>query len=586
MSSRSSVTISRTPARENTHAPKSPASATQASSSLKPLTLGSSTPIITGPRPLQLAGISNHESTSNILSPTTSTISTEAGMISPRPGLSRSASANGRGGKSPRPVSMLNFEKDGLTRTAQKRMSSICYSSSLRDAPPNITVLNGAVRSPALERFNPLSSPAPVLYEETNGERAEGSKRVTGSTVMDNGENIQNNDSSSNTKSPPVLTLAEKHADLLRFIASKESKCYELRTQLEQHEAELLVLKKKWERIVSKSKPEGVNAGGSKDGGGSESVRTALKEVGRLLVGGGFGYIEETPSVSPASWKSPSPSSPPDQSAIATPVATLSSNSFNVESRRSSSEVVRRSGSFKLSSKDNASRRTMMQASPPRSSVSSPTSTLMTMSGTSSTRDSVSSVSTNMSSMVGDTTPIDKVASSSSPSTVNQTPASALDDLARSTKPWIPLPNGLNKTWEHLQKTPTFEKHSKRASILVSDVSDMSTSFLGSLSTALLSSGGPSSAPTMAMAGKRRSPAPTTSSPQRLSTASLLDDDEDLLTSAGGTLSVPIKPWSSPASTSPPILQPSAPPPPLLNRSTSKKKQAKSTDTDDEDWNW
>lgn len=55
-----------------------------------------------------------------------------------------------------------------------------------------------------------------------------------------------------------VLTLAERHADLLRFIAQKESKCLELRQQLAQHEADLLALKRKWERIVSRG-----NAGAS-----------------------------------------------------------------------------------------------------------------------------------------------------------------------------------------------------------------------------------------------------------------------------------------------------------------------------------
>ncbi|KAK7471036.1 hypothetical protein VKT23_002451 [Stygiomarasmius scandens] len=50
----------------------------------------------------------------------------------------------------------------------------------------------------------------------------------------------------------PPLTLVEKHAELLHFIAQKESKCLELRTQLAAHEAELLELKKKWERIVSR----------------------------------------------------------------------------------------------------------------------------------------------------------------------------------------------------------------------------------------------------------------------------------------------------------------------------------------------
>ena len=70
---------------------------------------------------------------------------------------------------------------------------------------------------------------------------------------------------------PAVLTLAERcvspcvhscmeqlkthlfhnrYADLLQFIAQKESKCLELRSQLTIHESELLELKRKWERIV------------------------------------------------------------------------------------------------------------------------------------------------------------------------------------------------------------------------------------------------------------------------------------------------------------------------------------------------
>ncbi|THH29244.1 hypothetical protein EUX98_g4948 [Antrodiella citrinella] len=48
------------------------------------------------------------------------------------------------------------------------------------------------------------------------------------------------------------LTLTEKHADLLQFIAQKESKCLELRSQLMAHEEELGQLKRKWERIVSR----------------------------------------------------------------------------------------------------------------------------------------------------------------------------------------------------------------------------------------------------------------------------------------------------------------------------------------------
>ncbi|KIM36655.1 hypothetical protein M413DRAFT_448998 [Hebeloma cylindrosporum] len=53
-------------------------------------------------------------------------------------------------------------------------------------------------------------------------------------------------------KERPPVTLAEKHSELLHFIAQKESKCLELRSQLASHEAELLQLKRKWERIVNR----------------------------------------------------------------------------------------------------------------------------------------------------------------------------------------------------------------------------------------------------------------------------------------------------------------------------------------------
>jgi hypothetical protein len=46
-----------------------------------------------------------------------------------------------------------------------------------------------------------------------------------------------------------------RHADLLHFIAQKEARCLELRTQLIQHEADLKALKSKWEGIIQKANP-------------------------------------------------------------------------------------------------------------------------------------------------------------------------------------------------------------------------------------------------------------------------------------------------------------------------------------------
>lgn len=77
--------------------------------------------------------------------------------------------------------------------------------------------------------------------------------------------------------------LSHRHADLLRFIAQKESKCLELRQQLAQHEADLLALKRKWERIVSR---------GSAAGASTSSMPTPTSSnrdsIDFLALGGGF----------------------------------------------------------------------------------------------------------------------------------------------------------------------------------------------------------------------------------------------------------------------------------------------------------
>lgn len=52
-----------------------------------------------------------------------------------------------------------------------------------------------------------------------------------------------------------------RHADLLRFIAQKESKCLELRQQLAVHEAELAQLKQTWTRIVTRGSTSSLGSG-------------------------------------------------------------------------------------------------------------------------------------------------------------------------------------------------------------------------------------------------------------------------------------------------------------------------------------
>ncbi|KAF7792436.1 hypothetical protein EIP86_003473 [Pleurotus ostreatoroseus] len=93
------------------------------------------------------------------------------------------------------------------------------------------------------------------------------------------------------------LTLTEKHADLLQFIAQKESKCLELRLQLEVHERELSQLKRKWERIVSRGMDRAYSSSPPTNGPSPLShpavsslipsaANAALKEGVRLIAAG------------------------------------------------------------------------------------------------------------------------------------------------------------------------------------------------------------------------------------------------------------------------------------------------------------
>ncbi|KAF5388704.1 hypothetical protein D9757_004823 [Collybiopsis confluens] len=151
-----------------------------------------------------------------------------------------------------------------------RRQSSISYNPPARDNPlsPNLLSPRSTV-SPILAP----NSPNPGSSLQTNLSRsASVGSRVSKSIDFQNGighhaikagpstpttpgwKGNRNSTGSLLTeqKDRPPLTLVEKHAELLHFIAQKESKCLELRTQLTAHEAELLQLKKKWERIVAR----------------------------------------------------------------------------------------------------------------------------------------------------------------------------------------------------------------------------------------------------------------------------------------------------------------------------------------------
>lgn len=171
-------------------------------------------------------------------------------------------------------------------------------------------------------------------------------------------------------------------------------------------------------------------------------------------------------------------------------------------------------------------------------------------------------------------------------------------DKSGAALPWIP---GLNKKWEQIQKGSGLEKQAKRASLLLSDVTDMSSSILGSLSSVLLSptpsGNGPSpkseitTPGTASRSGKPRpvsmySPRLTTpafnavkTSPSSSTTRSLLDEDDD--DSANfGSLSKPILPSGGPLATRPTTATTITP-----STAQQAKKAMEPADADD-DWNW
>ncbi|KAL4073474.1 hypothetical protein J3A83DRAFT_2540859 [Scleroderma citrinum] len=143
----------------------------------------------------------------------------------------------------------------------KRRQSSIAYFTPSSPSPWDR--IEGQKHRRSLTRVGPssLSSPSsrsdmlkedgPLISSSANGIGRAGGKRE--SLVIDTVTNSNSESAWVGAKEREPLTLVEKHADLLHFIAQKERKCLELREQLTMHEKELVDLKRRWERIVNRS---------------------------------------------------------------------------------------------------------------------------------------------------------------------------------------------------------------------------------------------------------------------------------------------------------------------------------------------
>jgi len=316
----------------------------------------------------------------------------------------------------------------------------------------------------------------------------------------------------------PPLTLADKHADLLRFIAQKESKCMELRSQLAAHEAELLALKQKWERIVNKgfdrvisnsSAPSHTPAVSSLDG-----LKEGVQGVGRILAAGLSDFAAPPPATS----------IPPRTHATQQSTSSVTTNS-SVSTRFSQSSMASSvaEDDFPLESPEEEEEHQVLivdDNGPTPTVTSSPPIDIVVI-------EDKSAKTLRRRSREAPTAVVpasNRESNRTKAAKMTMAPASSIPGLGTfpaGSPSWVM--GTVNKKWEELQKTETFTKNQKRASILISDVSQ---SLMNAWSSPLAS---PAPASPFIMAASpmgQRSP----------SGSSLLDDDVDTLKPLGAVM--------------------------------------------------
>lgn len=369
------------------------------------------------------------------------------------------------------------------------------------------------------------------------------------------------------------LTLAEKHADLLRFIAQKEARCMELRTQLASQEEELTQLKRKWEKIVNRGfdrvyAANGITPPQSTSGPVLEGIKEGVQEVSRMITAGLSDHGSAPPnSAHPILALSRTHSTHQSTSSV----TTSSSGSTRFSQSSANSSLVE--DDFPLGPEEGQALGKKDQVRTLEEISQSPTCTPILENPT-----TVDILKTSL-----DETKISKTLRRRSrdvPSeTTGRVPSKLSQGRQREGKPpMLPtssmpglgtLPSGtpswvlgtVGKKWEELQRTETFAKSQKRASVLLADVSQ---SLLNAWSSPTpLSDTGASISTNPFVASI--SPTQTENPMLERSTAktSLLDDDGDLQGHTGG-LGVVMKPDT---------ISPSA--------SVQSK-----NDDDDDDWNW
>jgi hypothetical protein len=284
----------------------------------------------------------------------------------------------------------------------------------------------------------------------------------------------------------PPLTLTEKHADLLQTIAQKESLCLDLRSQLAIHEEELLQLKRQWEQIVNRGFHFPSPHPGQRTGAVLGGIKEGYHGVGRLLAAGLSMADQSTPA---------SPSSTTRRPRI-THALTDSNSSVSTNTTTTTPKSIRFSqSSFSsigeeevTSSPREAKEHQVLMAETKRQSGARETEF-----GSSGCGDKGSKIRRRMSREIDDDD-VMQVSAKSTVSTPEESPLQkpnrskraslngsgfppvssipGLGSLAIGSSPVVSAWMGsVEKKWEELQRNPSFAKNQKRASILLSDVS-------------------------------------------------------------------------------------------------------------------
>lgn len=367
------------------------------------------------------------------------------------------------------------------------------------------------------------------------------------------------------------LTLAEKHADLLRFIAQKEAKCMELRTQLASQEGELAQLKRKWEKIVNRGFDRVYAANGitpqSASGPVLEGIKEGVQEVSRMISAGFGDYSSAPNSMHPV--PAPPRTHSTRQSTSSATTSSSGSTRFSHSSANSSlveDDFLPESPEEEASEKKDQIRTFEEVSQSPTYTPIQENPTAVDISNTSLDADKVSKtlrrrsrdVPTESTVRVSQKVGQDQEQDGKSP-ILPTSSMPGLGTLPSGTPSWVL--GTVGKKWEELQRTETFTRSQKRASVLLAD---MSQSLLNAWSSPTPTPAAGASVCTNPFVASISPTQTENLLPERSDTkSSLLDDDGDLQGHVGG-LGVVMKPDTISPSTS------------VQNKN----------DDDDDDWNW